>query len=325
MTKDKDIPFGALRIFVTVAESETLTEAGQRLGVTQSAVSQTISQLETLTQAQLVVRRSRPIKLTPSGQILKSHAEKILADARRMLADVQSASEKGLPNLTIGFIDSFGDVAGQQLLERLAPMVARISLQVGLTVPLSRALVNRDLDILVTSDPMDDCPNLARYPILRDPFVLLVPDRYYAGGSVTLEYLASEVAFVRYTHQLRLGALTELVVRRLNIEPNTRYEFDSTATLLRFVQAGHGWAIATGLCIVQHPTLLEGVHVMPLGNNANARYLSLFARDRELGDLPEKIAVMCREIYTEDVLPRTLQLAPWLENLALAIDELPAI
>lgn len=47
--------------------AETLTQAAESLGITQSAVSQTIKQLEEQTATELVVRSSRPIKLTPSG------------------------------------------------------------------------------------------------------------------------------------------------------------------------------------------------------------------------------------------------------------------
>ena len=94
---DKGIQFGALRIFVAVGEAETLTDAAQRLGITQSAVSQAIAQLERTTACQLVVRRSRPIRLTPAGEQLREHAAEILAGTRRMLAAVQSAGGRGLP------------------------------------------------------------------------------------------------------------------------------------------------------------------------------------------------------------------------------------
>ena len=72
MKNSKTIEISALRIFAAVTEADTLTQAAERLGITQSAVSQTIKQLEAQTQTQLVITRSRPIKLTPSGQVLKT-------------------------------------------------------------------------------------------------------------------------------------------------------------------------------------------------------------------------------------------------------------
>ena len=68
---DRNMDFGALRVFAAVAESETLTQAAEHLGITQSAVSQAIKQLEVQTASELGMRRSRPIKLTASGKIFK--------------------------------------------------------------------------------------------------------------------------------------------------------------------------------------------------------------------------------------------------------------
>jgi DNA-binding transcriptional LysR family regulator len=117
MSRGVEIQFGALRTFAVVAESKTLTDAATRLGITQSAVSQAVAQFEEITATSLLVRRSRPIKLTPSGQTLNVHAKKILADTRQMLAAVQQDSNAGLSNLNIGFIDSFGDAVGPQIVD----------------------------------------------------------------------------------------------------------------------------------------------------------------------------------------------------------------
>ncbi len=325
MQYEKDIQIGALKIFAAVAEAETLTHAAHSLGITQSAVSQAIAQLEQTTTTQLVVRRSRPIKLTPSGMVLKKHATEILASTRRMVAAVQSAADSGLPRLRMGFIDSFGDAAAPYLMHRLEKLAVELSLQMGFMAPLSQAFLNRDLDILITSDPVDDHPELDRHAILRDPFVMLAAERHCEDGDADPADLAKRVPFVRYTRRSRLGILTDLVTRRMNIEPHSRYELDSTQTLLRFVQAGHGWAIATGLCIAQHQSLLEGVRVMPLANSANARYLSVLARHNELGSIPEKVAVACRAICEQEIIPGVLDGVPWLQGHMRAIDELPII
>lgn len=95
---DREIQFGALKIFAAVAESETLTSAAGKLGVTQSAVSQAISQLEELTKRDLVVRRAKPIQLTPAGQVMKAYADEILDSARRMLTEISNTSSDDLPN-----------------------------------------------------------------------------------------------------------------------------------------------------------------------------------------------------------------------------------
>ncbi len=204
-------------------------------------------------------------------------------------------------------------------------MTSQLSLQTGLAMPLSDALLAGDLDMLISSDPLDDHPELERHPLLRDPFVLLVAESLCAETDATPEKLSAAQPFIRYTRQSRLGKLTDLVMRRVGVEPETRYEFDSTRTLVKTVQAAKGWAVATSLCVAQHPDLLAGVRLAPLANSRNARYLCLLARRDELGDTPARIAAICREIYQAEVLPGTLELMPWLQDRAAAISEAPAI
>ena len=325
MKNSNNIEISALRVFAAVGEADSLTQAAERIGIIQSAVSQTIKQLESQTGTQLVLTRSRPIKLTPSGQVLKGYADNLINDTRRMLLDVREASSEGNLPLNIGMIDSFCDVAGVQFMQQVKPFTSKLALRTGLVSPLTQDLLNRDLDLLITSDPIGEHPELQRFPLLRDPIVMIVPDEYANHKEVSPSWLAENLPFVRYNRQSRLGSLSDLIARRLNIELDAAYELDSTQTLLRFVQSGQGWALTSGLCLVRYPELLKGSQVMPLTNGANARHLTLVCRNNELGDWPAKIASICRAIYTNDIVTQMKKIAPWLEQQAYAITEMPAI
>ena len=325
MKNSNNIEISALRVFAAVGEADSLTQAAERIGITQSAVSQTIKQLESQTGTQLVLTRSRPIKLTPSGQVLKGYADNLINDTKRMLVDVREASSGGNLPLNIGMIDSFCDVAGVQFMQQVKPFTSKLALRTGLVSPLTQDLLNRDLDLLITSDPIGEHPELQRFALLRDPIVMIVPDEYANHKEVSPAWLAENLPFVRYNRQSRLGSLTDLIARRLNIELDAAYELDSTQTLLRFVQSGQGWALTSGLCLVRYPELLKGSQVMPLTNGANARHLTLVCRNNELGDWPTKIASICRSIYTNDIVAQMKKIAPWLEQQAYSITEMPAI
>ncbi|TDW69721.1 LysR family transcriptional regulator [Kribbella pratensis] len=85
-----------LRTFVTVAECGSFSAAAERLGYTQSAVSQHISALENDLGTPLL--RRRPVAPTPAGERLLEHAAPILlrlatarADVRRTLAQPPTA------------------------------------------------------------------------------------------------------------------------------------------------------------------------------------------------------------------------------------------
>jgi DNA-binding transcriptional LysR family regulator len=319
-----NIELRALAIFAAVAESESLTVAGRTLRITQSAVSQAIKQLEADTGAQLILRRTRPTKLTSAGRILQEYAQRILTESQRMLTDVQMASDRGLTQLSVGMIDSLGAIISEALVRQIKPLAARLLLRTGVSTPLSNALLVRDLDILFTSDPLDAYPDLQRFPILRDPFLMLAPQSCKPRGDAH-QWFARNLPFVRYTRETRIGALTDLVARRMEIQVMTHYDLDSTETLLRFVQAGHGWSIVTGLCIAHYPKLLEGTRVMPLADGAHARYISMLCYRHQLGKLPATIATIAREICTRELLPSLHRIAPWLDRQSYVLSELPII
>jgi DNA-binding transcriptional LysR family regulator len=78
-----------LRTFLAVAETGSFSVAAQRLGYTQSAVSQHIATLEADLGTALLTRR--PVALTEAGQRLRGHASLILVRLAAARADVTRA------------------------------------------------------------------------------------------------------------------------------------------------------------------------------------------------------------------------------------------
>ena len=68
---------------IAVGKDNSFSRAAERLGYTQSAVSQQIGRLERSIGHQLVERPGgpRPVSLTPAGTMLVRHAEAIVARA----------------------------------------------------------------------------------------------------------------------------------------------------------------------------------------------------------------------------------------------------
>ena len=77
----------ALNTFVQIVESGSLSGAAQRLNVPVSAVSRSLSRLESHLQLTLLQRSTRRMQLTDEGRLL-------LAQAQRILDEVQQTEEK---------------------------------------------------------------------------------------------------------------------------------------------------------------------------------------------------------------------------------------
>ena len=75
----RNLTLRGLRVFEAAASTGSYSRAGELLGMTQSAVSQQIRQLEDETALRLFDTQSRPIRLTDAGAELLRHARVILA------------------------------------------------------------------------------------------------------------------------------------------------------------------------------------------------------------------------------------------------------
>ncbi len=323
MRRNRSLEFGALKIFATVANSDSLTHAAQRLGITQSAVSQALQQLEAQTATSLLVRRSRPIKLTQGGQVLRDYAQQVISDNSRILNDVKMADKGSLSHLSLGMIDSYSDNIALEFIKQIKPYASKVSLSTGINSYLFEALSNRDIDILVTSDLNTQQSKTVCHALLRDPFVVIAPDD--GNDSNDVHALAEDLPFIHYSPSSAIGAQSDVVARRLGIELDTHYELDSTQTLMRFVRGNCGWAIISALCLVRYPNLLNGIRIINLNEGANARFITQLSRKNELGDLPDKFADIARQLFVKDVSPQLTKIAPWLGEQAYAIEKLPMI
>lgn len=74
--------FSSLPVFVAVIESGSFSQAGKALGVSKSAVSKRINQLEERLGVQLLQRTTRRLSLTEAGERYFEYAQQALAQAR---------------------------------------------------------------------------------------------------------------------------------------------------------------------------------------------------------------------------------------------------
>lgn len=77
-----NLDLNALALFVIVAEERSFRAAADRIGVTRSAVSQTISKLEATLGIALVTRTTRSVTLTEAGEDLYRRSAPAVADMR---------------------------------------------------------------------------------------------------------------------------------------------------------------------------------------------------------------------------------------------------
>jgi DNA-binding transcriptional LysR family regulator len=180
-----------LGYFVAVAEELHFGHAAERVHLSQSVLSRSISRLEREIGTKLLVRDSRNVALTPAGK-------QLLADARVLLASADSARRRahdlgtGLEGLTVGFF--VGDA--------VAPAIRAFhGRRPHVEVSLLRVYWHNQVDVLRDGHadvgfvhlPVTE-QGLELMPVRREPRVVLLPASHprAAQETVTIAELADD-------------------------------------------------------------------------------------------------------------------------------------
>jgi len=306
----------ALKVFLTVADLASMTAAAKRLDLSQSAVSQAIRQLEDHLGVVLVDRERRPLALTAAGAGLRERGARLVAEAETLYKAIREQAGTEAQLLRIGMVDSFAATLGPALLKMLLSSTVRLHVASGLSPGLGEALLARNLDMIVTTDPPEAVGALERYRLLTEPYVLLLP-RALAEScrEPTIASLAALAPLVRFNVGSHIGATIERYLDETGVVPPNRLEIDTADSLVAMVAAGIGWALITPLCLLQARADAAAVAVSPLPGPPLARDLTLVARKGEYGVLPRRIAASVGDIFDAEWRPALARIAPWLPDV----------
>ncbi|GGZ32698.1 LysR family transcriptional regulator [Asticcacaulis endophyticus] len=151
---------GEMEAFAAVVREQSLSGAARRLGLTPSAVSRTITRIETRLGVRLIVRTTRSITLTPEGEAYARGAARILAD----LTEVEDAiADQGVPRgrLRVSAALAHGRLVIVPLLGEFSDRFPGILVDISLSDTLVDVLGGR-ADVAIRFGPLSDSPLTAR-------------------------------------------------------------------------------------------------------------------------------------------------------------------
>ncbi|MGR7996718.1 LysR family transcriptional regulator [Xanthobacter sp. ZOL 2024] len=315
MATREALPFDlrALEIFLAVCEQGAMAGAARRLGLTQPAVSQAVADLEGRTGVALFDRSVRPLGLTAAGGVLRQKASALLSEARQIAPALRETEHGRFPLLRAGLVDSLSRALAAPLGGHLVALAEEVSVLSGLTAAHVSALVSRQMDLLVGLDAMEDVEGLVRFPLISEPYILLLPVGVPVPARLEdLRRLAAELPLVRFSARSKTGIEVDRHLRRLKLELPRRLEFDTPHGVTATVAAGEGFAVTTPLCVFEAGVEMGALTCGALPGPAFGRSLTLIARRAELGRLPREVAAFCRARLEHHVCAVLHAAMPWL-------------
>src|SRR5919108_5808787 len=183
-----------LAAFCAVVERRSFSQAAERLGVTQPAVSLQVRALEARLGQRLIDRSGRRVEPTEAGWRLYRNAQRLLQLEQQLVEEVRGETAPLRGTLAIGASTGPGAHLVPLLLcefQRDHPEL-RIALSISDTQTVIERVAERELELGIVG-AIRRHRSLVFEPLVRDEIVLAVPpDHSAAGGEIALDELREE-------------------------------------------------------------------------------------------------------------------------------------
>jgi DNA-binding transcriptional LysR family regulator len=201
-----------LAAFAAVAEDRSFTRAAERLGVSQSALSHLMRNLETRLGVQLLARTTRSVSPTAAGSALLQDLTPALDQIQRSLSAVRQLRDRPAGRIRL-------------VASRSAAMAVLMPKLAGFAKTYPEIV----LEVTISNDPVD-----------------LVAGEYDAGIQIG-EFIQRDMVAVRVSHDLRLALVGSPEYFRTHKSPRTPHDLkDHPCIGFRFRSGTYRWEFEKG-------------------------------------------------------------------------------
>lgn len=235
----------SLKVFCDLAETKSFTKAAQINGVTQSAVSQQISSLETKFAATLIERSKKKFTLTKEGETLYKYSNQIAQsydELRHKIQEIQNVVTGAIKVVTIYSIGLHELPPYLKKFLKKHPTV-NVSVEYRRATQLYEDIISGMADIGLVAYPQKD-PRLQVTSLAEDMLVLIChPEHPLAQKPrVKLSEIVSH-KFIAFEPDIPTRRAIDKILRDRNVEVDHAMEFDNIETVKRAVEIDAGISI----------------------------------------------------------------------------------
>jgi len=240
-----------LKVFCDVVSEKSFSQGAALNGISQSAASQTVLQLEKRLGTQLIDRSRRPFALTAEGRAYYEECREILNRYIALEERVRSRDKASGGRVTVACIYSivlYGMERYAQLFQKDYPDVF-IRFRYLHPDEVYEAVLNEEADLGLLSFPKQS-REIRTLPWLEDQMALVCrPDHRLASlPQARIEDLDGE-NFVAFESGLGIRKHIDQFLRRRNVRVNPVMSFDNIEFIKRGVETGAGVALLPEACV----------------------------------------------------------------------------
>ena len=304
-----------LEVFQLVAKSGSIQAVASETGLSVSTVSHHLRSLEDSLGVSLLNHARRPMVLTPTGAIFLKYVEEGLRLLRQGETELTSGNLAEARDLRLGVVDDFDSEVAPALAQFLAQAMPKCTFQHHNrpSHEIIRLLYENKLDVGVATRPVNDLSGLVEFPLLRDPFVLVVPLECELSAEALISG-QTDLPFLRYSKNQIIGTLIEAHLRRIRVSLPNRFEMESNQTIIGMVAESSGWAITTPASYMRARRFHNRVTLLPFPGKGFVRTLSLFTTEVYPEMMADMIAATVRRLIARHFIDPIANSYGWLTS-----------
>ncbi len=241
----------ALRIFLTVADTQSVTRAAEQLHLSQPAVTAQLRKLEAEIGLKVIAPSGRGIRLTEAGQILYEHARRLFAWEKEIERKMKAVREGRAGTLRIASTNLPALYLLPQWLaayKRQYPEV-EVTLISGNSRHVFDQLHHYQAEVGIVAGGWDE-PGITRQILCEDELWFIVPrDHIFAGQHVSLEEMMKVPFLFREEGSSTRQYLLSLCQSRQIAPPTVGLQLQGMNEAIHAVLAGYGAMLVPKLAV----------------------------------------------------------------------------
>ncbi|HEV8532219.1 MAG TPA: LysR family transcriptional regulator [Methylomirabilota bacterium] len=242
----------ALKLYCDVVRLRSFSRGAAANGISQSAASQAIQQLEGELDVPLLDRSRRPLVATKAGRVFFDACRGLLQGFARARSELLASKEMVDGTVRVAAIYSVGlhDMSRHMQPFMSAHPHARVLLECLHPHKVVEAVLNDEADLGVLSYPTAS-RTLAVMPLRSEPMVLVThPSHRLAKRRLVQPGDLSGEKFVAFDRDLAVRRAIDRALRQHGVKVNVVMEFDNVETIKQAI------GIAAGVSILPRPTVV---------------------------------------------------------------------
>lgn len=232
------------KIFCDLVELKNFSRTAELHGISQSAVSQQLAQLEMGHKTQFINRKKRPIELTNAGQSFYRACKDILERYDQLHNELSSLSKTSC-RINLASIFSIGMHTLQPYVKKFMSIYPDVNLSIEYldAKDIYMRLLKGSIDIGVVAIPKRD-RSINVYNFENEPLTMVCsPDHPFSlSDEIDIHHLQGE-RFIAFAENVPTRQCVDNILKRFGVSVHIVMEFDNIETIKRAIEINSGISI----------------------------------------------------------------------------------